>query len=83
MSSFPNSPQLVKGGLIVLDAASGAVKRTIALQYNPDSLSRSYQVQRIMTKTRFSPISTGTSSYKYRSKLLAKETRLDIFGKMP
>jgi hypothetical protein len=45
MSSFPGSPKLVKGGLVVLDAASGAVKRTIALQYNPDTLSRSYQVQ--------------------------------------
>jgi len=45
MSSSPNSPKLIKGGLVVLDAATGAVKRTIALQYNPDTLSRSYQVQ--------------------------------------
>ena len=45
MSTFPNSPKLLKGGLVVLDAATGAVKRTIALQYNPDTLSRSYQVQ--------------------------------------
>jgi hypothetical protein len=45
MSSFPGSPKLIKGGLVVLDAATGAVKRTIALQYNPDSLTRSYQVQ--------------------------------------
>lgn len=43
--SLTASPKLVKGGLVVLDAASGAVKRTIALQYNPDTLSRSYQVQ--------------------------------------
>lgn len=39
------SPKLIKGGLVVLDAQSGTVKRTIALQYNPDSLTRSYQVQ--------------------------------------
>jgi len=45
MSSFPGSPKLIKGGLVVLDAASGAVKRTIALQYNPDTLSRNYQLQ--------------------------------------
>lgn len=45
MTTFPNSPRLIKGGLVVLDAASGAVKRTIALQYNPDTLTRSYQVQ--------------------------------------
>jgi hypothetical protein len=42
MSSFPGSPKLVKGGLVVLDAATGAAKRTIALQYNPDSLTRSF-----------------------------------------
>ena len=41
----PNSPKLIKGGLVVLDVATGAVKRTIALQYNPDTLTRSYQVQ--------------------------------------
>jgi hypothetical protein len=45
MSSFSNSPKLIKGGLVVLDAASGAVQRTIALQYNPDTLTRTYQVQ--------------------------------------
>lgn len=45
MSSFSASPKLNKGRLVVLDAASGAVKHTIALQYNPDTLTRSYQVQ--------------------------------------
>jgi hypothetical protein len=45
MSSFPASPKLIKGGLVVLDAASGTVKGVISLQYNPDSLSRSLQVQ--------------------------------------
>jgi hypothetical protein len=39
------SPKLIKGGLVVLDPASGAVRRIIALQYNPDTLTRSYQVQ--------------------------------------
>jgi len=39
------SPRLIKGGLVVLDPASGAVRRIIALQYNPDSITRSYQVQ--------------------------------------
>ena len=41
----PFSPKLIKGGLVVLDSATGVVKRTIALQYNPDTLTRSYQVQ--------------------------------------
>lgn len=43
--SLSNTPHLVKGGLVVLNAAGTAVARTIALQYNPDSLSRSFQVQ--------------------------------------
>jgi hypothetical protein len=43
--SLTASPQLTKGGLVVIDAGSGAVTRTIALQYNPDTLTRSYQVQ--------------------------------------
>jgi hypothetical protein len=35
----------MRGGIVVVDAKSGAVKRVIALQYNPDSLSRTLQVQ--------------------------------------
>lgn len=43
--SLGSSPRLIKGGLVVLDPSGAQVRRTIALQYNPDSLSRSYQVQ--------------------------------------
>lgn len=43
-SSFPNSPKLLRGGLVLVDPDSGQVKRVIALQYNPDSLSRNLQV---------------------------------------
>jgi hypothetical protein len=45
MTGLPSSPKLIKGGLVVLAPGGGAVLRQIALQYNPDSLSRSYQVQ--------------------------------------
>jgi hypothetical protein len=45
MSSFPGSPRLVRGGLVLIDPVSAAIKRTIVLQYNPDSLSRTLQVQ--------------------------------------
>jgi len=45
MTGFTRSPKLIKGGLVVLDPNSGAVRRTIALQYNPDTLTRSYEVQ--------------------------------------
>jgi Contractile injection system tube protein len=43
--SLSSSPKLIKGGLVVLDPSGARVLRTIALQYNPDTLSRSYQVQ--------------------------------------
>jgi hypothetical protein len=43
--SLTASPKLIKGGLVVLDPATGAVRRTIALQYNPDTITRTYQVQ--------------------------------------
>jgi hypothetical protein len=45
MSSFPNSPRLLKGGLVLIDPTGGAVQRIIVLQYNPDSLSRTLQVK--------------------------------------
>jgi hypothetical protein len=43
--SLTSSPKLIKGGLVVLAPGGGAVRSTIALQYNPDTLTRSYQVQ--------------------------------------
>jgi hypothetical protein len=45
MSAFPGSPRLLKGGIVLLDPSTGIVQRIIALQYNPDSLSRTLQVQ--------------------------------------
>jgi len=47
MSTFPNSPRLLKGGIVLLDPDSSAVLRIIALQYNPDTLSRTLQPQAI------------------------------------
>ena len=40
----PVSPKLLKGGLVLLDPDSSAVQRVIALQYNPDEISRSFQI---------------------------------------
>jgi hypothetical protein len=45
MTSYPRSPRLIKGGIVLLDPTTGAVRRVIALQYNPDTLSRTLQVQ--------------------------------------
>ena len=50
MSSFPGSPRLIKGGIVLIDPNSGAVQRIIALQYNPDTLSRTLQVQGVGEK---------------------------------
>jgi hypothetical protein len=45
MSTFPNSPRLLKGGIVLLDAETGEVQRIINLQYNPDTLTRTLQPQ--------------------------------------
>lgn len=45
MTTFPNSPRLLKGGIVLIDPTTAAVLRVIALQYNPDTLSRTLQVQ--------------------------------------
>lgn len=39
------SPRLLKGGIVTVDPRSGRTLRTIALQYNPDSVKREVQVQ--------------------------------------
>jgi hypothetical protein len=45
MTTFPNSPQLIKGGIVLIDPKTAQMQRIIALQYNPESLSRTLQVQ--------------------------------------
>lgn len=45
MSTFPGSPKLLKGGIVLIDPQTAKVLRIISLQYNPDSLSRTLQVQ--------------------------------------
>jgi len=47
MTTFPGSPRLLKGGIVLIDTETSSVQRIITLQYNPDSLSRTLQVQSI------------------------------------
>ncbi|MEP6762796.1 MAG: hypothetical protein ABJB66_00730 [Gemmatimonadaceae bacterium] len=47
MSSFTNSPRLIRGGIVLVDPDSGQVKRVITLQYNPDTLTRSLHPQTV------------------------------------
>ena len=41
----PLSPRHVKGGIVIMDVNTATVKSVIALQYNPNSLSRTLQIQ--------------------------------------
>jgi hypothetical protein len=47
MATFgtPLSPRLIKGGIVTMDPDTSVVLSVIALQYNPDSLTRSLQIQ--------------------------------------
>jgi len=47
MSASPISPRLVRGGIVTLDPNTSAIQSVIALQYNPDSLSRTLQIQAV------------------------------------
>ncbi len=45
MTGFSNSPRLIRGGIVLIDPDTGQVRRVIALQYNPDTLTRTLQAQ--------------------------------------
>jgi len=45
MATLATTPKLIKGGLVLVNPESGQIQRVISLQYNPDSLSRTLQVQ--------------------------------------
>lgn len=45
MSTFPGSPRLIKGGIVVLDPQNGSVLRVLPLQYFPDTVTRSLQIK--------------------------------------
>ena len=40
MTGFPGAPKTRKGGFILMDAEGKTVLRTLAFQYNPDTMSR-------------------------------------------
>jgi hypothetical protein len=42
---------LLKGGIVLIDFETGAVRRLIPLQYNPETLSRTLQVQGVGPET--------------------------------
>lgn len=45
IGTFPGSPNILKGGIALIDPGTSSIIRIITLQYNPDSISRTLQVQ--------------------------------------
>jgi len=45
MTAFPGAPRLLRAGIVVADQTTLAILRVIAMQYNPDSLSRTLQIR--------------------------------------
>lgn len=47
MTTFPGSPRLLKGGIVLFDPVTSQMlpNGIIALQYNPDTLTRTLQIQ--------------------------------------
>lgn len=50
MTTFPGSPRLIKGGIVLIDPETSMIQRIITLQYNPDTISRTLQVQGISSE---------------------------------
>ncbi|HSI77825.1 MAG TPA: hypothetical protein VK957_18140 [Lunatimonas sp.] len=47
MPSSPLSPKTLQGGIVLLDPTTSAVLKVIPLQYNPETMTRSLQPQRL------------------------------------
>src|SRR5688500_4515492 len=47
MTTFPSSPRLLTGVIVLIDPDSSAVRRIGVLQYNPDTLRRTLQPQTV------------------------------------
>ncbi len=47
MSTFPGTPRVLRAGIVLADPGTLVVQRVIALQYNPDSLSRTLQARAV------------------------------------
>jgi len=52
MTSFPGSPRTLRGAIVLIDPGTGILPnpKVIALQYNPDSISRTFQIKSTATE---------------------------------
>ena len=73
MTSFPLAPKLVSGGLVLIDPDTAAVLRVIALQYNPDTLTRTLQMQALARDGR--PVARRCGSRGRRSRRSSSRRR--------
>jgi hypothetical protein len=51
LATWPGWSSLVGGGIVLIDPTTGAVRRIVVLQYNPDTLTRTLQVQGVGAET--------------------------------
>jgi hypothetical protein len=47
LTTFPGSPRIIKGGIVLINPDSSSIERIIIFQYNPETLTRTLQVQGI------------------------------------
>jgi hypothetical protein len=47
VTTFPGSPKLARGGIVVMNATTARLLRIIVFQFNPDTLTRTLQPQTI------------------------------------
>jgi hypothetical protein len=45
MTTFPGSPKLLRGGIVLFDLTTETVQRIVVMQYNPATLNRTLKVQ--------------------------------------
>ncbi|HEY2736470.1 MAG TPA: hypothetical protein VGI70_20865 [Polyangiales bacterium] len=43
--NFPGAPKTLRGGLVIIDPDTSRVLRVVTFQYNPDTLTRTVQIQ--------------------------------------
>ena len=45
MTGFTRTPRVLRGGIVLVDINTSTIQRVISLQYNPDTITRTLQVQ--------------------------------------
>lgn len=70
MTTFSNSPKLLKGGIVLNDSTTSSVIHIIALQYNLDTLSHAQQIKRAEKGINVFEIYTETNAKNKHNNIL-------------